>query len=84
MKEHFQAAELWRHLVMAVTFVSAIALMSAGWAQTRDQISKEEGAAGVGRSPAQRNTENKGLQQIDQILMRQEQPTSPMQQTAPK
>jgi hypothetical protein len=74
----------WLHFAMAATFASVTALISPGWAQTRGEISKEEGAAGIRPSPAQRNAEDKELQQIDQSLMRQEQPASPVQPPAPK
>ena len=77
-------AGLWRPLAMAVTFASAVALMTPGWAQTRGEISKEESAAGIRPSPAQRDSEDKELKQIDQNLMRQEQPGSPAQPPAPK
>jgi hypothetical protein len=93
-------ARLRRHFVSAVTFASAITLISPGWSQTpsregnesnfrdwqptRGQVSTEEGAAGIRPSQAQRNKEDQELQQIDQSLMRQEQPASSAQSTAPK
>jgi hypothetical protein len=54
------------------------------WQPTRGQVSTEERAAGVRPSPAQRNAEDRELQQLNQDLMRQEQPSSPTQPTAPK
>jgi hypothetical protein len=80
-------------LATMVTFVPAIALASSGWAQTpppngnqsgfrdwqptRGQVSTEEDAAGIRPSTGQRNAEDKELKEIDQQLMRQEQPAAP-------
>jgi hypothetical protein len=46
------------------------------WQPTQGQVSAEERAAGVRQSPAQRNAEDHELKQIDQSLMRNEQPSS--------
>ena len=86
-------ARPWRRLAMTVTFAPVITLMSPSWAQTpppngnqsdfkdwqptRGQVSNEEGAAGIRPSTAQRNAEDKELKEIDQNLMRQEQPPTP-------
>jgi hypothetical protein len=47
------------------------------WQPTRGKVSTEERAAGVRQSPTQRNAEDRELKQIDQNLMRNEQPSSP-------
>jgi hypothetical protein len=54
------------------------------WQPSREGVSAEERAAGVRQSPAQRNAEDRELQQINQGLMRQEQPSSSTQLSAPK
>ncbi len=46
------------------------------WQPTRGKVSAEERAAGVRQSPTQRNAEDRELKQIDQSLMRNEQPSS--------
>jgi hypothetical protein len=74
----------WRHLAMTATFASVTVLTSPGWAQTRSEMSQEENAAGVRPSATQLKAEDQELKQIDQSLMRQEQPTSPAQPAAPK
>ena len=43
------------------------------WQPTRGQVNQEERAAGVGQTPAQRNTEDKELQNINKDLTRQQQ-----------
>jgi hypothetical protein len=85
---------------MAVTLAPVMGLVSFAWAQTprregnesdfkdwqptRGRISAEERAAVIRPSPAQQNAEDRELQQLDQSLMRQEQPASPVLPTAPK
>ena len=47
------------------------------WQPTQGKVSAEERSAGVRQSPTQRNAEDRELKQIDQNLMRNEQPSSP-------
>ena len=54
------------------------------WQPTRGEVSAEERAAGIRQSPAQRNTEDRELQQLDRGLMSQEQPSSPVPPRAPE
>jgi hypothetical protein len=54
------------------------------WQPTRGEVSAEERAAGIRQSPAQRNTEDRELQQLYHSLMSQDQPSSPMSPRAPK
>jgi hypothetical protein len=46
------------------------------WQPTQGKVSAEERAAGIRPSPTQRNAEDRELKQIDQSLMRNEQPSS--------
>jgi hypothetical protein len=54
------------------------------WQPSREGVSAEERAAGVRQSPAQRNAEDRELLQLNQSLMRQEQPSSSTQSSTPK
>jgi hypothetical protein len=71
------------NLIFRITIVMAIAasvtpmLSSACWAQTRAEMSEKERAAGIEPSPAQRKAEDRELRQLDQSLIRQEQPSPP-------
>jgi hypothetical protein len=49
------------------------------WQPTRGQVNREERAAGVGQTPAQRNAEEKELQNINKDLTRQQQSWPSMQ-----
>jgi hypothetical protein len=49
------------------------------WQPTRGQVNQEERAAGVGQTPAQRNAEEKELQNINKDLTRQQQSWPSMQ-----
>jgi hypothetical protein len=44
------------------------------WQPTRGGVSAEERAAGIRQAPAQRNAQDRELKEIDQNLMRNEQP----------
>ena len=46
------------------------------WQPTQGKVSAEERAAGIRPSPTQRNAEDHELKQIDQSLMRNEEPSS--------
>ena len=54
------------------------------WQPTRGEVSAEERAAGIRQSPAQRNAENRELQQLYHGLMNQVEPSSSVPSEAPK
>ena len=62
-------------IVMAIGAFVTSTFSSACWAQTRAEMSEKERAAGIEPSPAQRKAEDRELRQLDQSLIRQEQPS---------
>jgi len=68
-------------IAMMIAVFGSSMLSSTCWAQTREEMSTKERAANIEPSTTQRQAEDRELRQLDQSLMRQEQPSPP---TPPK